>query len=180
MPKPPFWVFNLAGFLFFSFSLSSFFFFFSFSFFFFFFYVFHLLIEWTFGDRLPSLFFSAKVILMHLHLSILDESFPFLMNSLLDESCIPLSIMNFGLFKFDAYFFFLYLTLMEFHLSFLDWVKPYFSLMISYLWLNEFSTCLSCLLRELFQLVSKLQGQLLLNMRFKHAYLDFSHPRFRF
>ena len=75
-----------------------------------------------------ALFFSAQVIFMHsldfflvsmhLHLSALDESFPFLMNSLLDESCIPLGMMNFGLFKLDAHFFFS-LTLMEFHLSFL-------------------------------------------------------------
>ena len=42
---------------------------------------------------------------MHLHISVLDESFPFLMNSLLDESCIPLGIMNFRVFKLDAHFF---------------------------------------------------------------------------
>ena len=68
------------------------------------------------------------------------------------------------------------LTLMEFHFSFLHCVKPHFSLMISYLYLNEFSTCLSCLLGELYQLASKLQGRLLLNMRFKHAYFEFFPP----
>ena len=72
------------------------------------------------------------------------------------------------------------LPLMEFHFSFLDWVKTPFALMIYYLQLNEFSTCLSCLLGELYQLASKLQGWLLLNTRFKHAYFEFSHPRFRF
>ena len=68
-------------------------------------------------------FFHAS---MHLRLSMHDESFPFLMNSLLDESCFPLGMMNFGLFKPDAHFFFS-LTLMEFYLSFLDLVKPHFS-----------------------------------------------------
>ena len=33
--------------------------------------------------------------------------FPFLMKSLLDESCIPLGMMNFRLFKLDAHLFFL-------------------------------------------------------------------------
>ena len=37
---------------------------------------------------------------------VLDESFHFLMNSLLDESCIPLDMMNFGFFKLDAHFVF--------------------------------------------------------------------------
>ena len=49
--------------------------------------------------------------------------------------------------------------------------------MISYLQLNEFSTCLSCIIGKLYQLASKLQGQLLLNMRLKHAYFEFFPPQ---
>ena len=43
---------------------------------------------------------------MHLHLSILDESFPFLLNFLLDEPSTLLGMMNFRLFKLDAHFVF--------------------------------------------------------------------------
>ena len=46
-------------------------------------------------------FFLAS---MHLHLSMLDESFPFLINFLLDEPCIPLGMMNFRFFKLDVHF----------------------------------------------------------------------------
>ena len=48
-------------------------------------------------------FFLAS---MHLHLSVLDESFPFLINFLLDEPGIPLGMVNFRLFKLDAHFVF--------------------------------------------------------------------------
>ena len=44
--------------------------------------------------------------LMHLHLSVLDESFPFLMNFLLDEPSTLLGMMNFMFFKLDAHFVF--------------------------------------------------------------------------
>ena len=104
--------------------------------FYFIFYVFHLLIEWAFGDLLPSLFYSAQVIFMHfldffhasmhLRLSMHDESFPFLMNSLLDESCFPLGMMNFGLFKPDAHFFF-FSHIDGILFIFPSLVKPYFS-----------------------------------------------------
>ena len=48
-------------------------------------------------------FFLAS---MHLHLSMLDESFPFLMNFLLDEPSTLLGMMNFRFFKLDAHFVF--------------------------------------------------------------------------
>ena len=60
---------------------------------------------------------------------------------------------------------------------YLNTQKDHFSLMISYLQLNEFSTCLSCLLGEIYQLALKLQGRLLLNMRFKYAYFEFFPPQ---
>ena len=41
---------------------------------------------------------------MHLHLSVLDESFPFLMKFLLDEASTLLGMMNFRFFKLDAHF----------------------------------------------------------------------------
>ena len=98
-------------------------------------------------------FFLASICL---HISMLDEFFPFLMNSLLDESCIPFGMMNFRLFKLDAHLiFFLY------HIARIS--------------RSLISTHLSCLLGELYQLASKLQGRLLLNMGFKHAYFEFSH-----
>ena len=37
---------------------------------------------------------------------VLDESFPFLMNFLLDEPSTPLGMVNFRLFKLDAHFVF--------------------------------------------------------------------------
>ena len=48
-------------------------------------------------------FFLAS---MPLDLSVLDESFPFLMNFLLDEPSTPLGMMNFRFFKPDAHFVF--------------------------------------------------------------------------
>ena len=44
--------------------------------------------------------------LMHLHFSVLNESFPFLMNILLDEPSTLLGMMKFRFFKFDAHFVF--------------------------------------------------------------------------
>ena len=70
--------------------------------------------------------------------------FPFLMKSLLDESCIPLGMMNFRFFKLDAHFAFS-------HINGISWSLIF--------------THLSCLLVELYQLASKLQGWVLLNMR---------------
>ena len=82
--------------------------------------------------------------------------FPFLMKSLLDESCIPLGMMNFRLFKLDAHLFFFS------HIDRISW--------------SLISTHLSCLLGELYQLASKLQGWVLLNTRFKYANLIFPTP----
>ena len=50
-------------------------------------------------------FLDFFLTLMHMHLFVFDESFPLLMDSLLDETCIPLGMMNFGLFKLDVHFF---------------------------------------------------------------------------
>ena len=132
MPRPPFWVFSLVGFLFFSFL------------FFFFFLVFNLLIEWTFGEIFPSLFFSTYwflVIWMHsldfflasicLHISILDESFPFSMKSLLDEPCIPLGMMNFRFFKLDAHFAFSHIDGISFIFPWLSESSSFFDDLLS-------------------------------------------------
>ena len=159
MPRPPFWVFSLAGFLFFYFFFFSFF--------------LMSLISWL--NELFWGIFCLPFFLSLSHFDALSRSlsyldvlahfyawwiFPFLMKSLLDESCIPLSMMNFRLFKLDAHLFFFS------HIDRISW--------------SLISTHLSCLLGEFYQLASKLQGWVLLNMRFKYAWLDFSHHRFRF
>ena len=72
----------------------------------------------------------------------------FLMKSLLDKSYIPLGMMNFRFFKLDAHFSFSHIDRISWSLIF---------------------THLSCLLRELYQLASNLQGWVLLNTRFKYA-----------
>ena len=155
MPRPPFWVFTLAG-------LISFFFFFLLS-----------SLDWmNFWGYFSLLVFLSLMIFSHFDalsrlLSCFDALapfyawwiFPFLMKSLLDESCIPHGMMNFRFFKLDAHFAFS-------HIDRISW--------------SLISTHLSYLLGELYQLASKLQGRLLLNMRFEHAYFKFSHPRFRF
>ena len=136
MPRPPFWVFSLTGFLLF-----------------FFFSWLNELLE-TFC---PPFLFLSLMIFGHFDaisrlLSCLDALapfcawwiFPFLMKSLLDESCIPLDMMNFRLFKLDAHFFFLShwwnfisLSLIEWNLIFLRW-SPIFNLMNSLLVFHVF------------------------------------------
>ena len=59
-------------------------------------------------DSFLALMHSLDLFLasMHLHLSVLDEFFPFLMNFLLDEPSTLLGMMNFRFFKLDAHFVF--------------------------------------------------------------------------
>ena len=149
MPRPSFWIFSLAGFI--SFLFLFIFFFFGLS-----------SLDWmNFWGPFSLLVFLSLMIFNHFDalsrlLSYLDALapfcawwiFPFLMKSLLDESCIPLGMMNFRFFKLDAHFAFP-------HINGISWSLIF--------------THLSCLLGELYQLASKLQGWVLLNTRFKYA-----------
>ena len=68
---------------------------------------------------------------MCLHISMLDESFPFLMNSLLDESCIPLGMMNFRFFKLDAHFSFSHIDGISFFFPYLSESSSFFDDLLS-------------------------------------------------
>ena len=130
MPRPPFWLFSLAGFYFlFLMSLISwlnelFFFLGSFAFL--------VLLSLSHFDTLFRLL-SCLDVLAHFYAW---WTFSLFMNYLLDESCIPLGMMNFRLFKIDAHFFFLHwwnfisLSFIVWNLTFLWW-SLVFSLMNS-------------------------------------------------
>ena len=131
MPRPPFWLFSLAGFYFlFLMSLISWlnelFFFFWGSF------AFLVLLSLSHFDTLFRLL-SCLDVLAHFYAW---WTFSLFMNYLLDESCIPLGMMNFRLFKIDAHFFFLHwwnfisLSFIVWILTFLWW-SLVFSLMNS-------------------------------------------------
>ena len=131
MPRLSFWVFSLMGFFFF----------------FFFFFLCLSSLDWM--NFWGSFAFLVLLSLSHFDtlfrlLSCLDVlahfyawwTFSLFMNYLLDESCIPLGMMNFRLFKIDAHFFFLHwwnfisLSFIVWNLTFLWW-SLVFSLMNS-------------------------------------------------